>query len=220
MSVLESVRVLIVDDHKILRDGLRALLETEGDLAIVAEADTGAEAVRLATTLAPDVIIMDINLPDMSGLDAIRAIRKENAGVRILVLSMYSRREFVLQAIDAGCDGYLPKSSTHTSLVEAIRVVMAGERYFHPTAAMAIVSSLVGPQSEAEKFAALSEREREVLRMTVMGYNSREVGERIFLSAKTVETYRQRAMVKLGLEHRADLVQFALRAGILHNPDM
>ncbi len=212
-----TVRILIVDDHKILRDGLRALLETESGFEIAGEADTSAQAITLAALLAPDVIIMDINLPDASGLEAIRAIRAAALPCRILVLSMYSRREFVLQAIDAGCDGYLPKSSTHTSLVEAIHVVMRGERYLHPTAATALVSSLTDVLSEPQRFAALSDREQEVLRLTVKGFNSREVGEQLFLSSKTVETYRQRAMEKLGLEHRTDLIQFALRAGLLQD---
>ena len=203
-----KTRILLVDDHKILRDGLRALLESEEDLAVVGEADTGAQAIALADTLQPDVIIMN-------GLDAVRAIRRHNHSSRILVLSMYSRREFVLQAIEAGCDGYVPKSSTHTSLVQAIAVVMAGERYLHPTAATALVGARLGEGSEAEQFSRLSDREQDALRMTALGYNSREIGEQLMLSPKTVETYRQRAMEKLGLEHRADLIQFALRAGIL-----
>lgn len=210
-----QVRLLIVDDHKILRDGLRALLESEDDLVVVGEADTGAQAVALATSLRPDIIIMDISLPDMSGLDAIRIIRATDNTCRILVLSMYSRREFVLQALQAGCDGYVPKSSTHTSLVQAIAVVMAGERYLHPTAATALVGARSGSRSEAEQFGELSEREQTVLRLTAQGFNSREIGERLMLSSKTVETYRIRAMEKLGLEHRSDLIQFALRAGIL-----
>ena len=211
------VRILVVDDHKILRDGLRALLETEAGFEIAGEADTSAQAIAMAALLTPDVIIMDINLPDASGLDAIRAIRAADIPCRILVLSMYSRREFVLQAIDAGCDGYLPKSSTHTSLVEAIHVVMRGERYLHPTAATSLLSTLTGAPSDMQRFAALSDREQEVLRLTATGFNSREVGEQLFLSPKTVETYRQRAMEKLGLEHRTDLIQFALRAGLLQD---
>ena len=211
----QRVTILIVDDHMILRDGLRALLESEPNLTVVGEADTGAQGIALAESLKPDVIIMDISLPDMSGLDAVRVIRQTNSRSRILVLSMYSRREFVIQAIEAGCDGYVPKSSTHTSLIQAIEVVMGGERYLHPTAATALVGTRLGDRSEAELFAELSEREQEVLRFTALGYNSREVGEQLSLSPKTVETYRLRAMEKLGLEHRAELIQFALRAGIL-----
>ncbi len=219
MKPAVKTRILLVDDHKILRDGLRALLESEDNLAVVGEADTGAQGIALTDTLQPDVIIMDISLPDMSGLDAVRAIRQHNHSSRILVLSMYSRREFVVQAIAAGCDGYIPKSSTHTSLIQAIEVVMAGECYLHPTAATALVGARLGEGSEAERFSQLSDREQEVLRMSALGYNSREIGEQLILSPKTVDTYRQRAMEKLGLEHRAGLIRFALRAGILQGDD-
>jgi two-component system, NarL family, response regulator NreC len=151
----------------------------------------------------------------MSGLDAIRAIRQENDTSRIIVLSMYSRREFVLPAIEAGCDGYIPKSSTHTSLLHAIRVVLTGERYLHPKAATALMESLSNKQTEIEQFESLSEREQTVLRLTAMGFNSREIGDQLIISPKTADTYRQRAMEKLRLERRADLIKFAVRAGIL-----
>lgn len=212
-----KIEILLVDDHKVLRDGLRALLESEDDLVVVAEADTGTQAIELAQAFAPDIIVMDLGLPDISGLEAIRAIRKVNQVSRIVVLSMYTRREFVVPAIEAGCDGYVPKSSTHTSLLQAIRVVLRGERFLHPTAATALVESLTGQQSEAEKFALLSEREQDVLRLTTMGFTSREIGDKLAISPKTVETYRQRAMEKLDLEHRSDLIKFALRAGILYD---
>lgn len=209
------VRILLVDDHKVLRDGLRALLESEDDLVVIAEAGTGQDAITLTEEHLPDVIVMDLGLPDMSGLEAIRTIRKTNKQSRIVVLSMYSRREFVVPAIEAGCDGYVPKSSTHTSLLEAIRVVLRGERFLHPTAATALMESMTSKQSEAEKFALLSEREQAVFRLSALGFTSRETGEQLFISPKTVDTYRQRAMEKLELLHRSDLIKFALRAGLL-----
>lgn len=214
-----KIAILLVDDHKVLRDGLRSLLESEADMEVVGEAGTGEQAIQLTASLCPDVIVMDLGLPDMSGLEAIRAIRKDNSTSRIVVLSMHSRREFVVPAIEAGSDGYVPKSSTHTSLLQAIRVVLKGERYLHPIAATAVVESLTGQQSEAQKFELLSDREQEVLRLTAMGYSSREVGDQLMISPKTVETYRQRAMEKLGLAHRSDLIKFALRAGILYDPE-
>ena len=213
------ITILLVDDHKVLRDGLRALLESEADLSVVAEAGNGRDAIRLAQELQPDIIVMDLGLPDISGLEAISAIRDAKVDSRIIVLSMYVRREFVRPAIEAGCDGYLPKSSTHTSLLEAIRVVLTGERYLHPKAATALVESVMVKKSEAELYKQLSEREQDVLRFTALGFTSRETGEKLIISSKTVETYRHRAMEKLGLAHRSDLVKFALRAGILDDLD-
>ncbi len=209
------IRILLVDDHEVLRDGLRALLEYETDLQIIGEAGTGAQAIEMAETLAPDLMVLDLGLPDMNGVEVIRAIRRHNLTLRIVVLSMYSRREFVVPAIEAGCDGYVPKSATHTSLLQAIHTVLGGERYLHPTAATVLINSLKDDQSEAAQFAALSDREQDVLRLAAQGFTSREIGETLVISAKTVETYRQRAMEKLGIEHRPDLVKFAVRAGLL-----
>jgi two-component system response regulator NreC len=215
----DQIEILLVDDHKVLRDGLRALLESEDDMTVIAEADTGEQAVQLSVTLKPDIIVMDLGLPDISGLDAIRLIRRKNQTSRIVVLSMYTRREFVVPALEAGCDGYVPKSSTHTSLLQAIRVVLKGDRFLHPAAATALVESLTGEQSAAEKFLLLSDREQEVLRLSARGFSSREIGEKLLISPKTAETYRQRAMDKLNLEHRPALIQFALKAGILYATD-
>lgn len=209
------ITILLVDDHKMLRDGLRALLESEPDLKVVADVGSGSDGIAAARSWQPDVIIMDLGLPDMSGLEAIRTIRQENQTSRIIVLSMHSRREFVLPAIEAGCDGYIPKSSTHTSLLQAIRVVLTGERYLHPKAATALMESFTQKQTELEQFATLSEREQTVLRLSAMGYSSREIGDQLIISPKTADTYRQRAMEKLHLAHRSDLIKFAVRAGIL-----
>mgnify|MGYP000892102227 FL=1 len=209
------ITILLVDDHKVLRDGLRALLESEPDLKVIADVGSGGDGIQAARSWRPDVIVMDLGLPDMSGLEAIRAIRQENSFSRIIVLSMHSRREFVLPAIEAGCDGYIPKSSTHTSLLQAIRVVLTGERYLHPKAATALMESFTHKQTELEQFEALSEREQDVLRLSAMGYSSREIGDQLIISPKTADTYRQRAMEKLNLIHRSDLIKFAVRAGIL-----
>jgi len=213
----EAIAILLVDDHEMLRDGLRALLESEPDMVVVGEAGTAAQGIQLARSLEPDIIVMDLNLPDMSGIEAIAEIRQENQTSRIIVLSMHSRREFVLPAIEAGCDGYVPKSSAHTSLLEAIRVTLRGDRYLHPTVATVLMKTFSEGRSDAEMLASLSERELTVLRLTVMGYNSREIGDQLVISPRTVDTYRYRIMEKLGLEHRAELVKFALRVGVLHD---
>ena len=212
----DVIRILLVDDHSVLREGLRALLESEPTMRVVGEASTGTEGIEMALSLAPAVIIMDLGLPDMSGLEAIRAIRRENDESRIIVLSMHNRREFVLPALEAGGDGFIPKSSTHSSLFEAIDAVLRGDRFLHPKSATVLIDAMTDEtQTDADRFEALSEREQEVVQMAAMGYTSREIGEQLIISPKTVDTYRLRAMEKLNLEHRSDLIRFALRAGIL-----
>jgi len=212
---IDPIKILLVDDHQVLRHGLRILLDEEGDLAVVAEAGTAEEAIQQATVSKPDIVVMDLGLPGESGLDAIREIRRRELPVRIIVLSMHSGRELVMQAIQAGSDGYVPKSSAHTDLLQAIRAVHQGKRYLHPEAATAVVDELLEKHEEAQLLEILSDREKEVLQGTARGFTSREIGNKLALSPKTVDTYRQRGMEKLKLEHRSDVIQFALRAGLL-----
>lgn len=214
------IRVLLADDHRVLREGLRSLLDGQQDIRVVAEAGTSAEAIAQAVSLRPHIVVMDLGMPDMNGLEAIREIRRQCHEVRVVVLSMHSGREFVREAMQAGSDGYVPKSSAHTDLLEAIRVVHAGQRFLHPVAATALVDELLDTHREAQLLAQLSAREQEVLRWTAMGLTSREIGQRLSISQKTVDTYRQRAMEKLNLGHRADVVRFVLRAGLLDENDL
>ncbi|MGD2155621.1 MAG: response regulator transcription factor [Anaerolineales bacterium] len=210
-----QIRIVLVDDHQVLRDGLRVLLEDEGDIAIVGEASTGKEAITISKKLKPEIIVVDIGLLDISGLDLIPILKKELPNVRIVILSMHTSREYVMKAIEAGCYGYVPKSSAHTSLLEAIRVVMTGERYLHPKAASALVESLQQKRTKADILEILSDRELSVVRLTAMGHTSREIGLDLSISPKTVDTYRQRAMEKLEIENRPDLIRFALQSGLL-----
>ena len=210
-----KTKILLADDHKVLRDGLRALLEGEDDMDVVAEAGTVDEAVAGAVKFKPDVIVMDLGMPGGSGLDAIRRIRQMKLPVRIVVLSMHSGREVVMQVLQAGSDGYVPKSSAHTDLVQAIRTVHNGQRFLHPEATTTLVDELLDKREESKLVSILSERERDVLKLTAMGFTSREIGKQLALSPKTVDTYRERAMVKLNIDHRTDVIRFALRAGLL-----
>lgn len=214
-----GIRVLLVDDHQVLRDGLKALINSEDDLHVIAEAETGEQGIELAQKLAPDVVVMDLGMPGMSGMEAIRKIRAQKIICRIVVLSMHNDKEVILQAVKAGCDGFVPKSTAHTNLLQAIRIVHSGERYLHPSAASVLVDELAEKSGKSLLLENLSNREQEVVRLSAMGYTSREIGEKLALSPKTVDTYRQRAMVKLNLEHRAELVKFALRAGLLEEMD-
>lgn len=209
------IRILLADDHKMLRDGLRALLEGENDMQVIAEAGTVDDAVLAAVEKRPDIIVMDLGMPGGSGLDAIRRIREKGLPARIVVLSMHSGREMVMEALQAGCDGYVPKSTAHTDLIQAIRAVYGGKRFLHPDAATVLVDGLLEKQVESKLTGLLSERELDVIKFTAMGFTSREIGEKLSLSPKTVDTYRERAMVKLNIESRMDVVRFALRAGLL-----
>jgi two-component system response regulator NreC len=211
----QIIRVLLADDHQVLRDGLRVLLESQPDMRVVAEAGTGDDAIRLAGETRPDVIVMDLGMPGTSGLDAIQAIRSRNLPAHIVVLSMHGGREIITQALQAGADGYVPKSSAHDSLLQAIRVVYQGQRFLHPSAATALVDQLLDERREKKLLENLSDRETEVLRWTAMGFTSREISVKLALSPKTIDTYRQRAMEKLKLDNRSDLIRFALRAGLL-----
>ena len=216
----DKIRVLLVDDHHVLRDGLKVLLDTEEDIIVVGEASTGQSAVDLTFSLEPDVIIMDIGLPDFSGFEVIRRIRAQEKQTqsRVVVLSMHTRKEFVVKAMEAGADGYVPKSSTHVSLLDAVRIVHAGERYLHPRAASALVDAYMGDEDESDeqiRYQRLTPREQEVIQLAAMGYTSREIGEKLIISPKTVETHRFRAFEKLEIETRAELVRFALKVGLL-----
>ncbi|MEI7846638.1 MAG: response regulator transcription factor [Chloroflexota bacterium] len=209
------IRILLADDHKMLRDGLRALLEGEDDMQVIAEAGTVQQTIRVTAEILPDVLVLDLSMPGGSGLDAIRGIREKGLPVRIVVLSMHSGREMVMEALQAGCDGYVPKSSAHTDLIEAIRVVFAGKRFLHPDAVTAMVDNMLDRQEESKQAGLLSERELDVIKLTAMGFTSREIGKKLALSPKTVDTYRERAMLKLQIESKSDIIRFAMRAGLL-----
>jgi two-component system response regulator NreC len=210
------IHVLLADDHRVLRAGLHVLLESEEDMHVVAEASTGNEAIRLTHKFLPDVVVMDLGMPgSISGMDAIRHISEELPQVRIVVLSMHSGQEVVMQALEAGSDGYVPKSAAHNNLLQAIRSVHSGQRFLDPAAATIVVDKLMEKREERKLLEVLSERELEVLRLTAMGFTSREIGQQLALSPKTVDTYRYRVIEKLDLQHRSELIQFALRAGLL-----
>jgi two-component system response regulator NreC len=212
----DTVKILLVDDHQMLRDGLRSLLESQGQLEVVGEASSGGEAIQLTGILEPDVVVLDLGLPDMNGLEVLPKIKEIRSETKVIVLSMHISREYVSRAVEIGCDGYIPKSSTHTSLLEAIQIVMEGERFLHPRAASVLMASIAGgSKNEEQKLDVLSERELEVVRLTALGFTSRESGLKLHISPKTVDTYRTRAMEKLGIEQRSELIRFALKSGLL-----
>ncbi|HJU87333.1 MAG TPA: response regulator transcription factor [Gemmatimonadota bacterium] len=215
---MSDIRVVLADDHVVLRAGLRALLEAEMGIEVVGEASTGDEAVDLVRELEPTIVVMDLSMPGSGGLEATRRIVALELDTRVLVLTMHAEEEYLVPVLEAGASGYLTKTTADRSLIEAIRVVARGEVYLPPQATKLLLREYRATGSgegAADPLHQLSTREQEVLALTAEGFTSKEIGEKLFISPKTVDTYRSRIMEKLGLNHRAELVRFALRAGLL-----
>ncbi len=207
-----SIQVLLVDDHAIVRSGLRLLLEQTTDMVVIGEAEDGASAVTQTLALHPDVVVMDITLPDFDGIEATRRIRAAIPNACVLALTMHDEDTYLVPFLNAGGMGYVRKSSSDRNLVEAVRQVHRGESFLHPEGVEAIVRKHRAHEPEPE---SLSERERQVLTLTAKGYTSREIGDQLGLSPRTIETYRERIMQKLELGHRSELVEYALQHHLL-----
>jgi two-component system response regulator NreC len=215
----EKIRILLADDHAVLRAGLRALLNAEPDMEVVGEAANGREAVERAEQLRPDVIVMDLSMPVMGGLEATKQIREKGLHARVLVLTVHAEQQYLLPVLQAGGAGYVLKQAADTELIQAIRTVHRGEAFLYPTAASMLLDDYRRRVSATEdQFDGLSEREREVLKFTAEGFSSQEIADRLVISAKTVDTYRQRIMDKLNIHHRSELIRYALRKGLLTAP--
>ncbi len=213
----ENIRILLADDHPVLRSGLDALLSLEEGLQVVGQASTGEEAVEKARLLRPDVVVMDLAMPGMDGLEATKQIVALGLEARVLVLTSQTVEDFLLPVLEAGGGGFVRKTSADSDLVNAIRTVARGEVFLYPSATRLLLRKYQqgrAPHAEGP-LDQLSEREREVLALTAEGYSSAEIGKKLFLSPKTVDTYRARMMQKLGLTHRAELVRLALETGLL-----
>jgi len=207
-----KIKVIIVDDHQMVREGLRSLLVGEKDMEVIAEAGDGWEGVRLAEKLAPDVVIMDIAMPELNGIEATRQILARTTGVRVMVLSMHSDKRFVERTLKAGASGYLLKDCAFEELVRAIRTVMAGQIYLSPGIASLVVRGYL--ENGLDSPSVLSAREREVLQLITEGKSTREIGLLLHISIKTVETHRQQIMKKLHLRTVAELTKYAIREGL------
>jgi two-component system response regulator NreC len=216
----QPIRVVLADDHPIVRAGLRALLESQPDMVVVGEAGTASEAVDLVRQTTPDVAVLDISMPG-GGLEALREIAALKLPTRVLILTVHAEERYLLPVLQAGGSGYVRKASLHTDLLDAIRTVAAGEVFVDPDAARMLLQGYLDQVKRGEvqdPAQLLSEREREVLRLTAAGYTAQEIAEQLSLSPKTVETYRHRVMQKLGFSRRSELVRFALQIGLL-DPD-
>jgi DNA-binding NarL/FixJ family response regulator len=209
-----SIRVLIADDHGVVAEGLKHVIEEQADMKVIALVADGREAVRVAQQEQPDIVLMDLSMPELNGADATRAIQGQNPNCRVIVLSMYSEREYVRRALKAGAAGYVVKRSAAKEVVEAIRAVHAGQRYLSPKVADVVIDDYAGDNRD-DPLAKLSAREREVLQLLAEGHTGAQIAERLSLSQKTVETYRARLVEKLGIRDLAGLVRFAIQRGIV-----
>jgi DNA-binding NarL/FixJ family response regulator len=213
------IRIILADDHKLLRQGVKALLRNAPDIVIVGEAASGDEAVALAKRQRPDVIVMDLDMGDGDGATATRTLTRESPSIRVLILTMHTEEERLLPLLADGARGYLAKNTADTELVDAIRVVASGDGYVRPSVAR-LLATQVARKSEqraetpSTRFARLSDREQTVLRLTAAGYNGPEIGDQLHITAKTVDTYKQRIEEKIGLSHRTEYVRFAIDAGL------
>jgi two-component system response regulator NreC len=215
---MDTIGVLLVDDHAVLRAGLRALLEDEGDLRVVGEAGTGEEAIEKVAETRPDVVLMDLSMPGCGGLEATREIVAAGSGARVLILTVHAEEEYLLPVLEAGASGYVTKHSADRDLIEAIRTVARGGVFLYPSGTRMLLQNLRSPkpaEPDHDPLERLSAREREVLVFTAEGFSATEIGERLEISPKTVDTYRQRLMEKLNLHHRSELINFALQRGLL-----
>ncbi len=211
-----AAKILIADDHQIVREGLRSLFEKETDLEVIGEAENGRQAVRMARDLKPDVVVMDIAMPDLNGIEAMRQVLAEFPAAKVLALSMHANKHYVIEALKAGASGYLLKDSAFDELVQAIRAVVANQCYLSPEITGAVIDDVVHRRPAESRLVAprLSSREREVLQLVAEGRTTQQIARRLFISRKTVDTHRQHIMKKLDLHSVAELTKYAVRKGL------
>ena len=217
---MDKIRVLLADDHAVLRAGLRLLLNSQDDMEVVGEADTGAQAVAQARQLHPDIVLLDITMSGADGLGAVREIKEDNPDTKVLALTMHDDESYLRHVLEAGGAGYVLKRSADTELLSAIRAVQQGGTFLHPEHAKALLEPTVETAEELKKkgsdsYDLLSDREQQVLKFLALGHTNKQIAEKLFISVKTVETYRARVQEKLGLRGRAALVRYALQRGLL-----
>jgi DNA-binding NarL/FixJ family response regulator len=217
IDVMKKIRILLADDHTILRDGIRSLLEDEPDMIVVGEAEDGRSAVKLACQLLPDVVLMDIAMPLLNGLEATRRIKHSSPHVKILIMTMYENEEYIRQALASGAMGYILKDATARELLDAIHTIQRGEAVLSPAITRLVIENYLrwGDLQEDDTSDGLSPREREVLQLIAEGYTSKQIAEILCISIKTVQAHRANLMSKLHLHDRADLIKYAIQRKII-----
>ncbi|MBA7710162.1 Oxygen regulatory protein NreC [subsurface metagenome] len=215
---MKKIRVLIVDDHTLVRDGIRALLTLVADIEVVGEAANGKEALEKVRELAPDVVLMDLAMPIMGGLEATRRIRREFPGTKVLALTQYDDSEYVVPVIEAGASGFVTKMAAFSELASAIQAIYRGDSFLSPSAAAALVDEYqqkATVEGEKDPYQLLTDREREVLKLVVEGHTTREIANMLVVSPKTVEWYKASFMNKLNIHNKTDLIKFAIRKAVI-----
>lgn len=213
------ISVILVDDHAVVRAGLKAVLGSAKDIQVIGEGSNGKDAISLAARLDPDVIIMDLSMGEMDGTEATRELVAKQTRGRVLILTMHAEDSYLVPLLEAGASGYLVKSAADRELIDAVRAVAHGDVYMQPSATRALARQIQRKADHADertKYEKLTEREQNVLRYVARGYSAPEIGEKLFISPKTVDTYKQRINEKLGLAHRSDYVDFALKLGLMN----
>ena len=219
---MSKIKLMLVDDHAVVRSGLRMLLEAQPDMEIVGEAESGAEAVTAVTTLAPDIILMDVQMLDMNGIEATRQIKETAPTTAVLALTMYEDDQYFFEMLKAGASGYVPKRAAPDELVTAIRAVSQGEVFLYPSLAARLVQDYLHrdvKESETEEQSPLTPREREVLTLIAEGLTNPKIAEELVISVKTVDRHRENIMRKLNLHSRIDLVKYAIKKGYIDLED-
>jgi len=209
-----TISVFLADDHRVLRDGLRILLESQDDIRVVGDAENGNKAIEGITNLKPDVAVMDITMPELNGIEAAQIVHEALPDIGIVILSIHSDLEHIFRALQAGAQGYILKESAGSEVISAVRAVYMGRRYLSPSIRDTVMEAYMQNRQMQSPLELLSMREREVLQLTVEGHSSAAIAERMGLSPKTVDTYRSRLMGKLGMHDLPELVRFAIKHGI------
>ena len=211
---MEKIKILVVDDHALMRDGIRAILKLSGDMEVLGEAADGREALDRVQELQPDVVVMDISMPNMDGMEATRRLKKKYPNIKVLALTQYENREYVFSAIKAGVDGYLPKKAAGSELATAIRALNRGESFLYPSAAAALIKDYLRQATE-EPYDQLTSREREILKLIAEGRTSQQIADLLSISLKTALGHRTKVMQKLDIHNRTELIKYAMHKGLV-----
>ena len=211
---MEKIKIVVVDDHALMRDGIRAILKLCGDMEVLGEAADGREALERVQELQPDVVVMDISMPNMDGMEATRRLKKKYPKIKVLALTQYENREYVFSAIKAGVDGYLPKKAAGSELATAIRALHRGEAFLYPSAAAALIKDYLRQATE-EPYDQLTSREREILKLIAEGRTSQEIADLLSISLKTALGHRTKIMQKLDIHNRTELIKYAMHKGLV-----